>query len=495
MPPRDEDRAAIEAAVDELDALHDAVGDLLLAESVHQVIGGDLVRAGVTLDAIQRGTPPPKQFDVIATPRPGTTLPHRLVASCGAAGPARGWPRGPAHGRGATARVLERWVARWLGDPTQVRAFVTWPGTSARIELALAELELGALDLVAAAGTADGLTPWLRYHADRKRPDDVPAETAPIIDSGAIAEVVAVARALGRLLGYARGLLPDELADDAAIEPIESAPPPALAAAITALRVAADRALAAVAGDDRRKALLTLAGFGIAAVPATAHGDVDGLVSLARAAASEARGRADAAEAPDITARERWRRLFGEAMPWLFPLDAATIRALPTTSDRATRRRDRALLRRVGLVRAGAGAADAALVTAAALGTINGLPICSGPLAERGTMIAIAIDDAPPVAAIAIDDWTETVPAPSAITGLALHHDRPNAQAPQCILLAVTPKDSWTLDDLVATVRETLGLAAIRMLPPAAVAAIHPALPAVWLAVNPTGDAIGVDLT
>ena len=40
---------------------------------------------------------------------------------------------------------------------------------------------------------------------------------------------------------------------------------------------------------------------------------------------------------------------------------------------------------------------------------------------------------------LVLDEWTESVPAKQATTGVAFHFNRPNATAPQALLLAVPP--------------------------------------------------------
>ena len=67
-----------------------------------------------------------------------------------------------------------------------------------------------------------------------------------------------------------------------------------------------------------------------------------------------------------------------------------------------------------------------------------------------------------------IDEWTEVVPVEKETTGVAFHYNRPNAQPPQALLLAVAPqlRGSWRWDDLVAIVTETLDRAKIRAVEP-----------------------------
>ena len=84
----------------------------------------------------------------------------------------------------------------------------------------------------------------------------------------------------------------------------------------------------------------------------------------------------------------------------------------------------------------------------------------------------LALDDAalaaPLQAGLLIDEWTETVPTDREITGVAFNVNRPNATAPQAVLVAVpaTLGGHWTFDDLVGAVHEALDLAQLRAVEP-----------------------------
>ncbi|MDQ6749344.1 MAG: hypothetical protein M3Z33_01100, partial [Actinomycetota bacterium] len=68
--------------------------------------------------------------------------------------------------------------------------------------------------------------------------------------------------------------------------------------------------------------------------------------------------------------------------------------------------------------------------------------------------------------ALVLDEFVEVLPDPTAITGLAVHYDAPNARPPQSILLAVHPTpwgQPWTWDLLERTVGEALDLARLRL--------------------------------
>jgi hypothetical protein len=103
----------------------DAVSDALLAESVHQVVRGNPLRAASTAEAIAGGETPPPELDVVRTPRTGIALTHRLVTLFS------GEPRLPAEWASIQSSVraeaephLNAWVAKLLGNPSSVRGTV-----------------------------------------------------------------------------------------------------------------------------------------------------------------------------------------------------------------------------------------------------------------------------------------------------------------------------------------------------------------------------------
>jgi hypothetical protein len=73
-----------------------------------------------------------------------------------------------------------------------------------------------------------------------------------------------------------------------------------------------------------------------------------------------------------------------------------------------------------------------------------------------------------PLAGLLVDEWTEVVPTRRETTGIAMHVNRPNAVAPQALLLAVSPKQTghWAWSDLVAILHDTLARAKLRAVEP-----------------------------
>jgi hypothetical protein len=77
-----------------------------------------------------------------------------------------------------------------------------------------------------------------------------------------------------------------------------------------------------------------------------------------------------------------------------------------------------------------------------------------------------------PIAALLVDEFSETVPTETETTGLSFHYDRPNAVAPHALLLAVPPRltGGWQWDDLVAIITDTFDRARMRAVEPAQLA-------------------------
>jgi len=67
-----------------------------------------------------------------------------------------------------------------------------------------------------------------------------------------------------------------------------------------------------------------------------------------------------------------------------------------------------------------------------------------------------------------IDEWNELVPDPTANTGIALQYDQPDTEAPNAVLLALTPAEgvAWSRELLMETISDTLLLAKKRAVDP-----------------------------
>jgi hypothetical protein len=155
-------RGVLEAELNALTDSVDAVSDALMAETVHQLVRGNPVRAASTAESIAGGETPPPELDVAQTPRSGIALTHRIVTliSGDPALPAAWAP--PAHPfRAAAEPRLNAWAASLLGDPARVRCVVERldPANGQVIEsqtLQLDQLGLAPLDFIYAAEGGQG---------------------------------------------------------------------------------------------------------------------------------------------------------------------------------------------------------------------------------------------------------------------------------------------------------------------------------------------------
>jgi hypothetical protein len=97
-----------------------------------------------------------------------------------------------------------------------------------------------------------------------------------------------------------------------------------------------------------------------------------------------------------------------------------------------------------------------------------------------------------------LDEWNETIPAAELDTGIAFHHDRPNSEAPQTMLL-VTPsvfRGAWQWQDLIDALNETFDFAKRRAIEPRRIdrTAYAPFLPASIMASQFAQLTIAADL-
>ena len=221
------ERTAIDEEVGRLLDLHDALGDLALAEAVHQAAQGRYDAAGAILDTVTTGAHPPDP-DVVRTPHKGVALTHRLAlhldpnatAGAGATPRARAEPR------------LDRWIESVLPPAGDIACSVRWTdprsGAPGQAVVTMAELGLRPLDLIAIVET-DGEQAMTelddRVIAHVLANHDVPLDAAPVIEyltpvAGRLrlVDVASLLRTLRNMLRRARPLRPSDatLANEAA---------------------------------------------------------------------------------------------------------------------------------------------------------------------------------------------------------------------------------------------------------------------------------------
>lgn len=186
LPPFDLNNVDFRALKGELEFLEhaiDAVSDALLAESVHQVVRGNPLRAASTVEAVAGGEVPPPELEVVRTPRTGIALTHRVVSLFS------GDPQLPTHWLGSSPRAkaeprLNAWAGRLLPNPGTVRCLVDHlDEVTGKVletkEVRLSQLGQAPLDYVYALEGGTGgqqaeIEQRLLLHM-RTRPDGFPA--------------------------------------------------------------------------------------------------------------------------------------------------------------------------------------------------------------------------------------------------------------------------------------------------------------------------------
>lgn len=519
------DTTLLDARLREVDDLVDALSDLLMAESVFRIARGDPKQATPTLDSIIRGEALPAA-DVLATPRSGIGLGHRVCAILttreGRPRPAAAWAATASTPRALAEPVLHGWVGESLGDPAQVRFSIVTSvnGTTARVERSLADLGWGPLDLVAASDESirDACLATAPASEGAKLvteldPEDLEAtgpETAISLD-----QCFVLLRSLRRVLARARPLAAADL----------SLPGEDVASSIDIdeLRRRADALV-----ESLRSSAATLANDSTA-LPQLARFGLTGSVESVLAEANERLARVDAVTRDLPVERElaRIAAILGPSFLILPRVRVANAAELQATfgSSASLCAEDRFAIEtwsiRMSLVRDGLGRFHDLLRNTSALGRDVGawsvgqlphrpgdrwiaLPSVPGAtvvgrrvaIALHATSDAVASLSSHSIAGLLADEWTESLPSRSETTGVAFHFDEPEARAPQAILLAVPPAldEPWRLETLEATLLETLELAKLRLIDGQAMSELDHLLPAISLATNAANEAIAIGL-
>lgn len=144
---------AIAQTVKEIIEIADAVADLGMAESVHQVVMGNYDRAAGVLESYSKGNYP-QEPDVIVTPRSGPTLTHRVGIP---------FTYVPLNAAGGPRAQSEPSLNQWLTDilPSmdkivcQCSYFLRADGSKEDAEISLAQIGLEPIDLLYILNTSD----------------------------------------------------------------------------------------------------------------------------------------------------------------------------------------------------------------------------------------------------------------------------------------------------------------------------------------------------
>ncbi len=505
--------------LDGLDDTVDAVGDVLMAESVHHLAGGNPLRAGLAADVIGRAAAPPDPLSAISTPTSGVTVTHTLALAVTIPA-ASTWPMGKRAALDPAAEALTQWA---FGPSTDWQATVAAPGATLQTvpitDLAVSAVDV-AVELTAPVQTS-ALAVRVRAHTGAPAPAAVTItrtdghggpDAAPQL-AAAVRTVLARCRAVP---AAAAALSP--AADTAATADLAD-----LTTRITTWWTSVQQALQIWQPTDPaavRTTLETLADLGLngartdavaagvdlhdrwAGLPAmAASGDPPGAALMAPPPPSP-----PGATAPTAAQVADWltgvaatlRRAAGD---WITPAPAdqsltAGWAALPGTVPTSGADRDAVAgwIRQHAALLPGPAALTDLLALSGACGAAQqpnwllrqqpGDPAATGSwlaISRPGTRSATALTclqigaDAPAAdhVLLVVDQWTDSVPLtgrkptsgpggptpdPQLQAALALRVDSPDSHPPQALLLATPPDPArgWRAEDLYTAVEETL---------------------------------------
>jgi hypothetical protein len=550
---------AVLAVIAKLQDSVDALSELLLSEGVYQLVQGNVHRAAASLDAMDRGTLEPPPPAILSTPRSGVAIQQRVAALIGAPSPSGSWPgTGGQRNRASAEPRLEYWAQRMLPDPVSVRiraSFQIAGGAAAIVEATLADVRLSALDLIYDSQGSRGYTVLeqrLLYRFGSRAPSNaVPGAAATLLrtrnptwpaSAVDIDQMLDIAGFVGDLMRSGREGDASAFANpgDAhftgiAVAELNNRAQAALAA-LTSASGALDALVAAAttSNDALIGALDVLASFGIVAADIGLGASKTALLVRARGAATVAHQRLTSAVAvaPGLptdddgaAATKVLQAIFGESFRVLptFALpspgalrDALGAQAQLLGTDRhfldtwlgrmAGSRNGLGRLLRASLVSEASGVTPLVLRVAQLPFDRNALGIrwVGGQLSALPTQTVSsfviqsdpAVDLTQSLAALLIDDWVEIIPKRDQITALSFQADAPRAQAPQAILMAVSPDPTtrWSVDALSDVLHETMDLTKIRAVDLESAAWAGRILPAICLPDNTLGDTIGVPM-
>jgi hypothetical protein len=142
------ERMALAGAIVNLRDAVDAISDLAIAESVHQLVQGNAQRANASLAAVSAGDVPPEGMDVVRTRRSGIDFTQRMVMVFDDVGKQFDWPRDTVRSR--LEPRLNGWLEGVCGNPEMVFCQATFVvgGHQKTALIPLVKLNLAAIDLL-----------------------------------------------------------------------------------------------------------------------------------------------------------------------------------------------------------------------------------------------------------------------------------------------------------------------------------------------------------
>jgi len=544
-----DEQLAIDDELDKLAEIFDAAADMLTAESVFQLVSGNIDAAVPTINNLAEGRqPPPSVFTRSA--RGGIGIAHKVALVfpadqrpvLGADWPSTLTPRAQAE------PVLNAWLGQIIGSPAAISCTLTYfddkgnpiPNThdengteivTYAIKVTAKELGLHPLDLLAIAtpvakdnqgAMLDRRIVAAAYADSKKKPDTTPASVkisyTELANSGdrSFPEVLEILSTAGAVLRASRPLAVADLLAPAEVDLAEdeTASPNAVAfydrveslrtdflSALEVLRVAVEDS-----SSGYKVALTGVASY----LPFSAFPDPtlseEALQPAAAAALTQMKRKAGALPT-SLTTSERnltnsvtfialatqaLKGLFGDdfvALPEVEPPRGAeldlSLKARATLLGINNDDAPDKYLQQIARVRERTGRWRKLNLYSRASGLprprtdIVQLPYVPGetwlgmkfetpPTAGRSALLllnyATELDSSENWAGLLLDDWSEVIPNQTEQTGIALHYESPQAQAPQAVLVAVPARTwyNWELDALVDSVEQTLKLTKAR---------------------------------
>lgn len=570
------EKEALETLLQRLSLDLDAVDDGITAESVHQMVQGNMLRTGATLEGVASGEAPPPELSVLDTPRTALVHTHRVLVMFTETIPLHSsWEHlhrdsSPVDSLdpdfvGQVEPRLNAWLGELLGLSTQIRCdglFRLVGGGTVPVTISMRDLHLSPLNLLYLVGDEtsfpldlERLIQWTMWSVRNAAlvPESATLEISLDRNAGwppdeiSMRETVEIIRTFRRLILQARPLeardlgLPEqaqaELSDiselmDRAEYLVSNlaelqwelsnalANPPSSTAATEYLR------------DRLFEALLFMVPGSAPTVPfgntpdsaALLGEQVAKVLKIVDTRLQKLEG------VPLLNPVERIRTALGgqfKILPRFTPGNSDEL-AQAMSSNGALTEQDRSLipewLMRVGRVHANTATLydgfsflesytndpfrQCRVLQLPWLGDddiwIEKQLTATNNDQSRVSIVAYIPGTSPippgtsPVSGLMIDEWNEEVPATTETTGVAFHYNRPAAEAPQAILLAVAPSRgaaTWTSATLLDVVRDTLELAKYRTVDPEALVQVGHYLPALYLAGNLDSDTVATDVT
>lgn len=147
--------AAIKNQIEHVMEIYDAISDLVVAESMYQVVKGNYERAAAITNAFSKGTFPP-EIEFIKTSRSGVTMTHKLAVHFDVNAPSDSSPNSIAlmTPRAQFEPGVNKWISELLPAPEDVVCVVAFTNNSGnKDELFVSQLDLNlqSLDLLFSA--------------------------------------------------------------------------------------------------------------------------------------------------------------------------------------------------------------------------------------------------------------------------------------------------------------------------------------------------------